>query len=96
MHRRLVALSAVLVLGLATTACNSKDKNNSSAGDATTTTVAPTTSTSTTVPSGPAATPQAAADGLYGAWVHGNTQADRDNASRYAKTQAINKLFEHP
>lgn len=93
MHRRLVAVIAVLVLGLATTACSSKNDNKSSSGGTTTTNAAAvTTSTSTTQPSGPAATAQAAADGLYNAWVHN----DQSDASRYAKPPAISKLFAHP
>ena len=87
MRRVAVALLCVLALG----ACNSKDKNSSS-GATTTVATAPTTSTSTTIPSGPAQTPQAAADGFYTAW----TSNSQDDASRYAKPQAIAKLFAHP
>ena len=82
---------AVLCL-LAFAGCNSKDKNKSEVDAVTTVSTAVTTSTSTTIPSGPAQTPQAAADGLYGAWKANN----QDDASRYAKPQAISKLFAHP
>src|SRR5205085_10671940 len=43
-------------------------------------------------PSGPAATPQAAADGLFNAW----TKNDQSAASNYAKPQAISKMFSQP
>jgi hypothetical protein len=82
---------AVLCL-LAFAGCNSKDNNNSEVDAATTASTAVTTSTSTTIPSGPAQSPQAAADGLYNAWK-ANSQ---DDASRFAKPQAISKLFAHP
>ncbi|HVV36259.1 MAG TPA: hypothetical protein VHC63_06610 [Acidimicrobiales bacterium] len=88
MRRLAVAVLCVLALG----ACGKNDKKDSSGTATTVTTTASTTSTSTTIPSGPAQTPQGAADGLYGAWV-GNNQ---DDASRYAKPQAITKLFAHP
>jgi hypothetical protein len=86
---------AVLCL-LAFAGCNSKDNNKSEVDAATTVSTAPTTSTSTTIPSGPAQTPQAAADGLYNAWTEGDTQQARDDASRFGKPQAISKLFAHP
>ena len=77
---------------LALGACKSKDKNDSSSSGTTVTTAAPTTTTSSTIPSGPAQTPQGAADGLYNAWTHNDT----DDASHYAKEQAWKKLFTHP
>jgi hypothetical protein len=88
MRRLAVVVLCVFALG----AC-SDDKKDGSASDTTNSTaLVVTTTTSTTTPSGPASTPQAAADGLYSAWTHNN----RDDASRYAKPQAIDKLFAHP
>jgi hypothetical protein len=81
----------VLALG----ACKS-NKNDSSSGATTTAVTEPATSTTTTIPSGPAQTPQAAADGLYAEWTQGDTPQNRDDASRYARQQAIAKLFAHP
>src|SRR4051812_48610492 len=83
---------AVLCL-LAFTGCKSKDNNDSDAsGASTTVSTAPATSTPTTIPSGPAQSPQAAADGLFKAWQHN----DQEDASRYAKEPAWKKLFTHP
>jgi len=89
-------MTAALLCVLALGAC-SNDKNDDksdTATDATTTTAAAvvTTTTVTTPPSGPAATPDAAAKGLFNAYKKG----DRDDASRYAKPQPINELFSHP
>jgi hypothetical protein len=87
-------LTAVFLCVLALGACKSNDKKDSGASSDTSTTVttaAPATTT-TTIPNGPAQTPQAAADGLYTAWTKNN----QDDASRYAKPQAISKLFAHP
>jgi len=88
-------LAVAVLCFLALTGCKSSDKKNAGSSATTVTTGAPTT-TSTTIPSGPAQNPQAAADGLYGAWTEGDTQQARDDASRYAKPQAIAKLFAHP
>ena len=88
MRRLAVALLCLLALA----GCKSKDKNDSSSGASTTASTAPTVSTTTTLPSGPATSPQAAADGLYNAWTHN----DQDDASRYAQDQAWKKLFTHP
>lgn len=89
MRRLAVALLCLLAL----TGCKSKDKADSSSGATTTTSTAPpTSSTTTTLPSGPATSPQAAADGLFNAWKANN----QDDASRYAKPQAVSKLFAHP
>ena len=86
---RRLAVAVLCLLALA--GCNKKDKNN--ADSAGTTTIASTAApTTTTIPSGPAQDPQGAADGLYNAWK-ANSQ---DDASRYAKPQAISKLFAHP
>jgi hypothetical protein len=85
-------LAAVFLCVIALGACKS-DKNDDAASDASTTvSTARPASTTTTLPSGPAQTPQAAADGLYDAW----TKDNQDDASRYAKPQAISKLFAHP
>jgi hypothetical protein len=86
-------VTSVLLCLLFLAAC-SNDKDRPSASDTTTTTALPvsTTATPTTKPSGPASTPQLAADGLYDAWVNN----DKEAASRYAKPQAIEKLFAHP
>ena len=84
-------LAAVFLCVLALGACKSGDKKDADSSATAVTTAAPTTTT-TTIPSGPAQTPQAAADGLYAAWTHNN----QDDASRYAKPQAISKLFAHP
>ncbi|MEY2424602.1 MAG: hypothetical protein QOI61_174 [Actinomycetota bacterium] len=90
MRRRLVALSAVLLLGVATTACNNDDDRP--LADVTTTTAKPTTTTASTIPSGPPATEEGAAQGLFDAWQRG----DREGASRYAKPGPIGELFAHP
>jgi hypothetical protein len=94
MQRRIAALLTVLVFGVAFAACSNDKKSSNTATDATTTTavtVAPTTVT-TTAPNGPAATPQAAANGLYESWK----KNDQHAAANYAKTQAISKMFSHP
>ena len=89
-------LAAVILCVLALGACKSADKKDASSS--TTVTTASSTSTSaasgasTTIPSGPAQTPQAAADGLFNAWKANN----QDDASRYAKPGAVAKLFAHP
>lgn len=80
---------------LALGACKSNDKKDSASSETTVTTAA-TVTTTTTIPSGPAQTPQSAADGLYDAWTKGDTPANRDDASRYARQEAINRLFAHP
>lgn len=94
MHRRAAVVISAIVFGLGTASCktdkDAQDKSDSAATSASVAVV--TTTTSTTEPAGPASSPQAAADGLYTAWVH-NSQ---DEASRYAKPQAISKLFAHP
>lgn len=91
MHRRIAALLAVAALGLGVAACSDSGDDDSTVPD-TTTTTAVAVDTTTTVPSGPAATPQAASEGLYEAW----TNNDQDDASRYARPQAITKMFSHP
>jgi hypothetical protein len=88
-------LAVALLCLLAFAGCKSNDKKDSgSTGASTTAATAPptSTSTSTTIPSGPAQSPQAAADGLFAAWKAHN----QDDASRYAKPQAVTKLFSHP
>jgi hypothetical protein len=86
-------LAVALLCLLAFAGCKSNDKKGSgSAGATTTASTAPPTSTSTTIPNGPAQSPQAAADGLYNAWKANN----QDDASHYAKPQAVTKLFAHP
>jgi hypothetical protein len=91
MQRRTVALFAVLALSLGAAAC-SKDSDDPTVPDVTTTTTAAAVSTTSTLPSGPAGTPDAAAEGLFNAW----TKNDQDDASRYAKPGAISKMFAHP
>lgn len=82
-------LTAVLFCLLAFAACSDGDEPSAS-GD--TTTTAAVVTTTTAKPAGPAATPDAAAQGLFAAWQG----ADRDGASRYAKPGAIDELFAHP
>ena len=77
---------------LAFGACSDDDGEDQEAGATTSSSTTAVTSTSTAAPSGPAATPDAAAKGLFGAWQDG----DREDASRYAKPGAINELFAHP
>ncbi len=89
MTRRALVLIAASLSLLWFGACSNND-DPSDAGAATT--VAPTSTTSTTVSSGPAKTEKAAADGLFNAWRRG----DRADASRYARTRAIEELFAHP
>ncbi len=97
MRTRLAVVAAVVVLG--TAGCN-RDDNPTIEVDpgVTTTTEAPgatsTTgaSTATTVAAGPARTPEAAAEGLFGSWEKG----DRQGASRYASQKAIDELFKRP
>lgn len=91
MHRRIAALLAVAALGLGAAACSNGDDDPALPTDDTTTTTAVVVTTTTT-PSGPAATPEAAAEGLFNAWK----KADKDDASRYAKPGAITKMFAHP
>jgi hypothetical protein len=81
-----------VVLCLFFLASCSDDDDPSATDDATTSAVVTTTTTPTTTPSGPAATPDAAAEGLLDAWERG----DRDDASRYGKPAAVNELFSHP
>ena len=93
MQRRAAALFAVLALGFTAAACSNDSDDPAVPDVTTTTTMAPSSvSTTSTIPSGPAATPDAAADGLFNAWKKG----DRDDASRYAKPNAITKMFAHP
>ena len=95
MQRRIAALLTVLAFGAGFASCSKDKKSSDTASDTTTTTtavtVAPTTVT-TAAPSGPAATPQAAANGLYEAWK----KNDQKDAANYAKPQAISKMFSHP
>ncbi|HUR77444.1 MAG TPA: hypothetical protein VMZ22_05820 [Acidimicrobiales bacterium] len=92
MQRCSLALVFVVALALGGVACSNAD-DEPDGGSATTTTAAPvTTTTSAVTPSGPPQTPDAAADGLFGAWRGG----DREDASRYAKPGAISELFAHP
>jgi hypothetical protein len=88
-------LAAVFLCLLALSACKSdNDTSDGSSGTTTTTTAADpaTTAAPTTIPSGPAQTPQGAADGLFAAWKAN----DQEDASRYARPPAITKLFAHP
>lgn len=83
----------MLALGFVFAACSKAD--SPTVADATTTTApATTTSTtmSTTIPNGPVTTPDAAANGLFNSWKTG----DQDGASRYARQNAISKIFAHP
>ena len=96
MQRRTRALFAAAALGVvfATAACTD-DSDGDDARDTTTTSTAErvtTTAPSTTRPSGPAQSPEAAAKGLFDAWMN----ADRNGASRFARPQPINELFSHP
>ncbi len=104
MQRRIAALLAVVAFGMGFAACGDDDKSSddasatsaTSATTATTATTTPPTIAATTVttkaPSGPAATPEAAANGLFNAWKKNN----RNDAENYAKPQAIAKMFDHP
>jgi hypothetical protein len=87
--RRLTAVVFCLFL---LAACSDDDDDPSASDDTTTTAAVVTTATPTTAPSGPASSPDAAAQGLFDEWEDG----DRDGASRYAKPGAINELFAHP
>jgi hypothetical protein len=96
MPRRASVLFAVLAVGAvgaAVATCGNDDKPSDKATATTTTavTTAPTT-VATTVPSGPASTPDAAALGLFNAWK----KNDQNDASHYAKPQAITKMFKQP
>ena len=95
MQRRTWALfaAAALAIGLVTGACS--DDGDGDAGEDTTTTAAAqvtTTAPATTTPSGPPQSPDAAAKGLLDSWMRG----DRNGASRFARPQPINELFDHP
>ena len=105
MHRRAAAVLLTLALTAGFSSCSSKNDNPTvgpTSDDTplstapTSTTTAPKTTTSVTAPSGPAKTEDAAALGLFNAWKRGDTPANRNDASHYAKPQAINQLFAHP
>jgi hypothetical protein len=85
-------LAAVFLCVCALGACKSDDKKSPALDHPAITTTSARAETTTTLPSGPAQSPQAAADGLYNAWTHN----DPDDASRYAKEPAWRKLFSHP
>lgn len=101
MQRRIAALFAVLALGTGFAACSQDKKSSDGASDTTTTTTTAATTTkvtlapttvSTATPSGPASSPQAAANGLFEAWK----KNDQTDAANYGKPQAISKMFSHP
>lgn len=85
-------ITAVVLCLLAFGACNNDDDGTAASGETTTTAPTAVTTTTTTKPSGPATTPDAAAQGLFDAWQDG----DRQEASRYAKPGPIEELFTHP